>query len=365
MNQLNHLEAWTGLPFSLVLMALLVVVVWNWHRKHAYLLWLAVCLLVLDAAFVLKCDDQSWSSCIGTANLFSVAAWVLAQAMAQRYGLQIRGQWVAIGTVWVGLGAWWFSAPMYMVALAWTCAAILGHLLPVVWSATVQHAAERVLRFVYTTVVLLVAWSPWLLDGQWDAQGHASALLLVGAVALSVSMVACTWCDAWVVPASMRQRDGVTGLLGRPGFEAVCGSVPAAHNVTVVVLCELDYFRRFHEQFGLRASSTVLCHFAQLLQSVVRPRDQVARLGYETFALALRAADLSQARVLVQQIRDAMHEQYWAHKNTRGPVTASFGIVLAGAQEPLDVVVHRADVLLCQAREEGVNRMEIDWAHAY
>lgn len=73
---------------------------------------------------------------------------------------------------------------------------------------------------------------------------------------------------------------------------------------TALLLIDIDRFHRFNEQFGFAAGDSLLIKFSELLNSVARSQDYVARLGDNTFALLLNGilneghAELAARKVL-------------------------------------------------------------------
>ena len=140
---------------------------------------------------------------------------------------------------------------------------------------------------------------------------------------------------------SLAQRDALTGLLNRAGFEAWLSE--REHEVrggTLALLCvDLDGFKPVNDGYGQVAGDRVLREIARRLQAVVRPGDGVARLGGDEFALALSG------------VRERGHAESVARK------------VIASAAEPIaiDALTVRigASVGLAWnvAREDGAGEM--------
>lgn len=87
----------------------------------------------------------------------------------------------------------------------------------------------------------------------------------------------------------LAQRDALTGLLNRSGLQAWlarraedCGGDELA-----LLLVDLDHFKPVNETFGHPAGDAVLRLFEQRPLQLVRPADDVARVGGDRFAVAL------------------------------------------------------------------------------
>lgn len=363
MDNLNF--AWLG-PMLWALLGWLVVVVWRGQRQHPYLLCLAAAWLCAGVASTAACLMGAGGAQQGWIGGFAwLAALLTGQAMAMRFGRHVRVSAVAAITggalLCAGCLAYWHPAVPYQQAVsAVAVAALLGSVLLRIGRVALRHGMERNLLLIYSAVCVLIALSPWLLP---DHPAWLRLLLLpLGAAVFSAVMVACVCAESPCHLRAEHDRDVLTGLLSRQAFEKACGLRPAEQRIGFMVLCDLDHFQRVNQQFGGKVGDEVLRHFAQLLQTSVRTGDVVARLGGEEFGLALRQMDPVNAQALVQRIVDAMAQQHWSHPVSIGPLTASFGVAAVREQDSLNVALHRAHVLLCQAKDAGCNRIAMDEA---
>ena len=367
----------TYLPFAapilLALMAATSGVVWHYHRKHLNLLYLAGGLLLAgcaQAVYAQRGAPAGWGEQANMALLSGAVAVAVAQSIAMRFGRRVQVIWVAAGAGMMAAGAWYFmqispSAHGLWVVTALGLALILAHVLPVTWRLASRHRMERMLLLVYSAISVLVLCSPWLAEGM-SSQAAAwmwSLLLPACGGLLMIAMVGCTLTDGLPGLCTGLDRDALTGLLSRSALDAVCGSHPAAQQISVLVLCDLDNFQRINNQFGATAGNEVLRSFALLLQNSVREGDYVARIGGEEFGMALRDIDMDNAQALIQRITHSMRQQQWGDKATVAmgdPLTASFGLAMVRESDSLQQALHRADVLLCQAKDAGSNRVGVE-----
>lgn len=351
-----------------MLLALISAVVWNYHRKHRYLLWLAGALMWVSAgqaASVWLDVAHNWGR-----SVVAGCAWAAvvsgAQAMAMRFGRNIVPSVVLVWTVLIPV-AHFFSHRLLPLALpahavwAWGLAAIWWHVLPTAWHSALRHRLERLLLLLYSAIGLALLLSPGMPRELGWVQ-HASVLAVpIAAGLLTAVFVACALTDAG--PSMHSVRDGLTGLLTRSAFEAACGPDPAQQHITALVVCDLDHFHRVNQKFGPDVGDEVLRHFAELLQASVREGDVVARLGGEEFGMALRHIDRVDANALVDRISESMRQQHWANKSGLGPLTATFGIVMIKEKDSLDIALHHADVLMYQAKEARMDRSNKGQGH--
>ena len=366
MNYLNFV--WL-VPVGWALLSILSLGVWWQHRQQVYLRWLAGAWLCAGLAHssVWWMPAAAW----GGEWLVAAVAWLgavaLAQAMALRFGRTIPLPWLGAMAVLIALGcalAPWalYLQPVLLVGIALT----LGSVLPVTWRVALRHHLERALLATYTVVCVLMLLSVALsgsAEGGWIARIWVLPLC---AAVLTLAMLACAWAESSTYWYVARDRDGLTGLLSRTAFEKAHRPRPAVQHVRFIVLCDIDHFQQIKKKWGEAVANAVLQQFAQLLQSNARTGDLVARLGSEEFGMALRHIDTAQAQARVQHILAAMAQQPWASQLDIGPLAASFGLVQVAEYDSLDMALHRADVLLCQAKDAGGGRVAVQeqWVQA-
>ena len=246
-----------------------------------------------------------------------------------------------LAVTWIGAASA-LPAPIRGVAGSMAMGLVLAYALPLAWRGAVRHQLDQWLRWLYSGFTAWVLLGPLLLS----LSVFTDAALLLAALC-SVTMAWCAWRDGATKPRNSGYRDVVTNLLNRSGLEVVCGALPAASRITVVVLCELK--DKKHPRYAMGACSALALQcFAQLLLRSVREGDFVARIGSQEFALALRDLVMAQAQALVQRIQAGL-PRFASLDSCR----ASFGLALVHEMDSLDTALHRADVALYQSKEEA------------
>lgn len=349
-------------PVLLVAAALVCVAAWCQRRHHGALLWLAASLTLAAVSLlpssVLGRWDVAWWE--------SLWAWcavvVAAQALAQRFGRRVPTLGCVVGALLVladqvGGASLPGAAGGQLRALG--LAVVLGHGLWDAWRAPVRHRGDTALLGVWLLSVGGVLAQPWV--GHWKLAyvpgwGAGVLELLVGAGLLTATLLACFWADTRHRSGGGERRSASdTGLADRHAFEAACGLRPFERQIRVLALCDMEHLP---VQRGPRAQ--VQRRFAQILRTNVREGDCVAHLGEEAFALALRQIDMANARALVQRIAQQVQEQLQDSPAPEAPVSASFGLAMVREADTLAIAMHRADVLLYQAKEGGTGQVGVD-----
>jgi diguanylate cyclase (GGDEF)-like protein len=139
--------------------------------------------------------------------------------------------------------------------------------------------------------------------------------------------------------------DEVTGLLNRRGFIDVFLRANAAARRGgprgVVVLCDLDGFKKVNDLLGHAHGDHMLRKTGALLQHGTRKMDAVARIGGDEFALLLIGSTLAGAHQKCQGLAHALHET---------ELSASFGSAEYDGNEDEDAVLHRADMAMYEEK---------------
>lgn len=157
----------------------------------------------------------------------------------------------------------------------------------------------------------------------------------------------------------LSQRDTLTGLLNRAGFEAYLHQQLREQPAdALTLLCiDLDHFKPVNDQHGHPTGDAVLRQFAERLRALVRPLDAVARLGGDEFAVVLAGVrEPTRVQAVAEQILAAAHTPFFV-----GPLTLHIGASVGAAQgmqahPSWQDLLARADVMLYQAKRDGRGR---------
>lgn len=129
-----------------------------------------------------------------------------------------------------------------------------------------------------------------------------------------------------------------------------------------LIMCDVDYFKRYNDTQGHLAGDDVLRQVARVIaQTVKRSTDLVARYGGEEFAIILPNTDASGAITVAETIQARIRALRLSHPNSQISefVTLSLGVAttIPHDQASPAVLVAAADQKLYQAKAEGRNRV--------
>jgi diguanylate cyclase (GGDEF)-like protein len=155
-------------------------------------------------------------------------------------------------------------------------------------------------------------------------------------------------------------RDPLTRLANRGHvnlfLETAIGSAERGGHL-VIVLMDLDFFKRINDKHGHSAGDATLVAFAQVLKTHTRRSDLSARFGGEEFIAVLTGpGGVKGARVFAERVREAVRKIPFEW----GPVTVSMGV--AGYEPGMrssDPILAAADRALYQAKAAGRDRVAV------
>lgn len=157
----------------------------------------------------------------------------------------------------------------------------------------------------------------------------------------------------------LAHQDALTGTANRRLMEKFLADASRQALPFVLIMLDVDYFKRYNDHYGHQAGDTCLAKVADILKSSVRtPADLVARYGGEEFVVVLPSASLDEAARVAERIQAILHETALPHTASAvsESVTVSMGIALSGTHDNAEGVIARADEALYRAKQQGRNR---------
>jgi len=169
----------------------------------------------------------------------------------------------------------------------------------------------------------------------------------------------------------LASHDVLTGLFNRQHFQKILTTKIAAskryeHPISFV-MCDIDFFKKFNDNYGHDFGDAVLKGVAAKLNTSVRQDiDAVARWGGEEFVMIIDKSDCDAAKEMADRIRAEIEAMTFKTGDGREvKTTMSFGI----AEYPKHArdnaeLIEIADKALYAAKSNGRNRVEIYWAES-
>ena len=123
----------------------------------------------------------------------------------------------------------------------------------------------------------------------------------------------------------------------------------------VLMVWDVDFFKRVNDEFGHQAGDKVLRIVAQMLSENIRDADFVARYGGEEFVVVLPGTTQAAAMKVADNIRKGIESCAFHFRDKPVKVTASAGVCEIHENETVEDLFDRADKALYKAKNSGRN----------
>lgn len=125
-----------------------------------------------------------------------------------------------------------------------------------------------------------------------------------------------------------------------------------------LLMIDIDFFKRFNDDYGHLVGDVVLKQTAQALRSSVREVDLVGRYGGEEFGVLLIETEESTAMAVAERIRRNIEQREYSAYDEKLKVTISVGCAsLSKNADDAASLVELADGALYRAKQKGRNRV--------
>lgn len=155
--------------------------------------------------------------------------------------------------------------------------------------------------------------------------------------------------------------DPLTGLFNRRAFldlaERELARARRLQSPYVVLMMDIDLFKRVNDEYGHQAGDRVLVGFAAVVRRCFRIEDLAGRYGGEEFCAVLPGVDIEQAVMIAERLRAAV--AHCTLGDLPRTTTISIGIAACNgkARVSLDAAIGRADEALYRAKHDGRDRV--------
>ena len=163
------------------------------------------------------------------------------------------------------------------------------------------------------------------------------------------------------------ERDPLTGLLNRRALEqALTRAIETARKADAalsVAFCDIDHFKRLNDVHGHAVGDRVLRLVGDCLSEDADDRTFVGRQGGEEFVVLFEGLPVIEAAARIDAIRDALSRRMLRSRSDGMPIgriSFSAGVAAFSGDEAGEDLLHRADLALYRAKENGRNQVVID-----
>ena len=166
--------------------------------------------------------------------------------------------------------------------------------------------------------------------------------------------------------------DSLTQIANRRHFDQSLNAewqrLARSQQPLALILCDIDFFKRYNDTYGHLAGDRCLAQVAQILnESIQRSTDLAARYGGEEFALLLpnttQAGAITVAQLLLHQLQQ--HHLPHTASAVAAHITLSLGIasLIPNQGTTPQTLIQAADQALYQAKAAGRNTYRV-WAES-
>ena len=155
----------------------------------------------------------------------------------------------------------------------------------------------------------------------------------------------------------------MTGLLNRPGFDAVAAEAFEETRrwgqLVSALLCDIDAFRGLNERYGHKAGDRALKNLAEVLEESIGRRPAIiGRHGGDEFVILLPGIDLNEATMIAERLCEACEARALIHQHPAAKFTISVGVgTEALAPSELGGLLRQTDAALYRAKRAGGNQV--------
>mgnify|MGYP000276838279 FL=1 len=121
-----------------------------------------------------------------------------------------------------------------------------------------------------------------------------------------------------------------------------------------IIMLDIDYFKSVNDSFGHQVGDDVLVEFASIIQTHIRRIDTLGRWGGEEFIIICPNTSKNGAIKMADDIRKLVEAHNFP---ILGKKTASFGVTTYQENDNENSIIHRVDMAMYQAKNNGRNKV--------
>ena len=155
--------------------------------------------------------------------------------------------------------------------------------------------------------------------------------------------------------------DALIGIYNRKTFYQIVNERVRNKDVKeyAIVMIDFDDFKKINDTLGHQFGDKVLINTTNLIKSMLRSKDIIARYGGEEIILYIDCTDdINAIYERINSIRTALSKNYISQGKIKKNITASFGLGFYPYDgDTLEAVINCADKFLYKAKHAGKNKV--------
>ena len=161
-------------------------------------------------------------------------------------------------------------------------------------------------------------------------------------------------------------RDALTGALKRRSFEGYLSALLTPpiwrRRQLSLVLMDVDDLKKINNLCGHSAGDALLKEIARRVQTQLRKRDQISRMGGDEFGILLPNTSPQEALAIAEKLRSSCDfsiraSEFQSSTRHQFQLSASFGVTSQHDHSDVYGILNDADKALYCAKKEGRNRV--------
>ncbi|MFA6321551.1 MAG: sensor domain-containing diguanylate cyclase [Candidatus Omnitrophota bacterium] len=157
-------------------------------------------------------------------------------------------------------------------------------------------------------------------------------------------------------------KDSMTGLNVRRYFlerlQAEVRRTAMRKAQMSIIMLDIDYFKKYNDQFGHAAGDIILKHTAKTIISMIKEGDIAARYGGEEIVIMLCGRNKKEAVLEAEEIRNTIKNSPVTFRRHTVNVTVSIGVASYPEDaSPAEGLIRIADERLYKAKAQGRDRV--------
>lgn len=161
------------------------------------------------------------------------------------------------------------------------------------------------------------------------------------------------------------RTDMLTGVMNRRYFienaEKRLSEMNSIHEMAAFLMIDIDRFKDINDSFGHIMGDKAIQTVARQCQNMIKNRDLFGRIGGEEFGALIFAKNQDEYRKAADAIRYSVENINLSCEGEETiPLRISIGLsVYRPGEDTLETLMHRSDIALYQAKNDGRNRVAV------
>lgn len=127
------------------------------------------------------------------------------------------------------------------------------------------------------------------------------------------------------------------------------------------LMIDIDDFKLINDRYGHIVGDKVLIFIAKIMKKALRDGDRVYRFGGEEFIILINRTDNEGAKLIAERLLNLCRQNKPLVQNKQLAVTLSIGLTKIVKGDTIDSVVGRSDSALYKAKNNGKDRLEMEF----